>query len=298
MKQIPRCLRIVIRTIFVSMVVYLCLVVLGTILAMQIPRVAVKTTPASVNLDYQAVTFPSRNPKIILKGWRINTNVQKIIVIVHGGYQNRVDPLVNTLQLSRDLVRRGYSLLLFDLRGRGESSGKALSLLNEDEDIGGAVDYLKTIGYKSGNIGIIGYCSGAASTCVFASSDEVGGIVLDGCFSSLHSIITKQAAAKGIPQWFLDIFYQGLIFVARAIYDFQPLNPIEYVPKIKSPILFIHEENDTLVSATETQTLFQAANNLNSQIWEIKSAAHSEAYNRYSREYVDRLDGFFSTNLH
>ncbi|MDD5189990.1 MAG: alpha/beta fold hydrolase [Dehalococcoidales bacterium] len=296
-KRHPKLFRITLWVVVITLGLYLCLTVIGTLLAMELPRVPVLETPSKVGLDYRDVSFNSRDPEITLKGWFLPASGSNVIVIVHGGYQNRVDPLVDTLDLTRDLVNRGYNVLLFDLRGRGESGGKAHSLMYEDRDIGGAVDYLKTLGYAPLKIGIIGYCSGAASTSLYASREEVGGIVLDGCFATLHNMVTHQAARYGIPQWILDIFYNGLIITAKTIYRFQPLNPIEMVPEISSPILFIHEGNDVLVTEADDRKLLSVAHNPASNMWEVRGVKHSEAYHTYPLQYVDKLDAFFRTVL-
>jgi len=290
-------LRVTLRTVLVTLAVYLMLIVLGMILAMDIPRVRVKETPAVVGLEYQNVTFPSRDTKIHLKGWFLPASGENTIIIVHGGYQNRVDPLVDTLHLTRDLVGKGYNVLLFDLRGRGQSEGKARSLMYEEKDIGGAVDYLKSLGYPVTRIGVIGYCSGAASTVLFASREKIGGIVLDGCFAELKGMIIRQALEKGIPEWILDIFYDGLKASSKIFYGFTPFNPVELVPQISSPILFIHGQNDILVTAAETQALINAAKNPLNQSWEVPGVNHSEAYRNYPEEYVNRLDIFFKITL-
>ncbi len=289
--------RITLRIILITLGVYLALIILGTLLAMDIPRVPVTETPAAVGLEYRDVSFPSRDPKIILKGWYLPSDGENVLIIVHGGYQNRVDPMVDTLGLTRDLVARGYNVMLFDLRGRGESSGKARSLMNGDKDIGGAVDYVKTLGYTAKNIGVIGYCSGAASVSLFASEENVGAVMLDGCFATLRGMVTRQAIEKGIPSWLLDIFYDGLVFTADLFYGFKPLNPVELVPSISCPILFLHEENDVLVLSAEIQALWEVSTNPMSQTWEFPGVKHSEAYRTYPVEYVNKLDDFFRLAL-
>ena len=67
-------------------------------------------------------------------GWHIPSWRDFVIVVIHGGYQNRIDYNVGTLGLTHDLVRRGYDLFLFDLRGRGESEGKGIALTDIESD--------------------------------------------------------------------------------------------------------------------------------------------------------------------
>jgi len=51
------------------------------------------------------------------------------------------------LALTKDLNHEGFDILLFDLRGRGDSQGNGHSRLHIDRDLGGAFDYVKRLGY-------------------------------------------------------------------------------------------------------------------------------------------------------
>ena len=158
-----RLLKVTAIGIATVLILYIGLSIYGAKAAMEIPRLPLIHSPASVGLDYEDVAFTSRDDHVMLRGWHLPSKGNSIIIIVHGGFQNRVDDNVDTLQLADDLVKKGYNLLLFDLRGRGESEGKGLALSNIERDIGGAVDYLKARGYPIRRINIIGFCSGAAS---------------------------------------------------------------------------------------------------------------------------------------
>ena len=190
-----------------------------------------------------------------------------MILVVHGGFQNRIDEIVDTLGLAHDLVNRGYNVLLFDFRGRGESTGKGLSMLTNEQDIGGAVDYLKSKGYTAVNIDIIGFCSGAASSAIFISGENIGAVVLDGCFATVRNMVTAQATTKGVPKSLLDFFYPGLSVAVKLFYGYTPIDPIDTIPNATCPILFIHEENDNLVSLTGNGSTFKSFKKSNRMIF-------------------------------
>jgi alpha-beta hydrolase superfamily lysophospholipase len=166
----------------ILLVIYLGLSAYGAREAMEIPRLPLAYKPDSLELAYEDASFKSRVDGVLLKGWYLPGEKSSVILIVHGGFQNRIDDNVGTLGLTRALVKTGYSVLLFDLRGRGESEGRGLTLSNIELDIGGAVDYLKSRGYSTEDICILGFCSGAASACIFASQNNLGALILDGCF--------------------------------------------------------------------------------------------------------------------
>lgn len=149
-KVTPGFFRTIATVLAIVLAVYAGLSLFGAATAMEIPRLPLKSSPTAVGLTYEDVAFPSRDGEVTLRGWFIPAGGDRAIIIVHGGFQNRVDEVVGTLALARDLAQEGYNLLLFDLRGRGESEGRGHSLSHTEPDIGGALDYLKGRGYPAG----------------------------------------------------------------------------------------------------------------------------------------------------
>ena len=280
----------------VILVLYTGLSVFGAMAAMEVPRLPldINSSPASVGLAYQDVSFTSRDDGVLLRGWHLPAGGDSVILIVHGGYQNRLDDNVNTLGLSGDLLERGYDILLFDLRGRGESEGQGLSLSNIERDIGGAVDYLAGEGYPPERIYIIGFCSGAASACIFASQNQVGALVLDGCFANVHGMVVRQAVLRGIPAFLVEFFAQGVLLMADIIYDYELVDARDVIANVSCPILFIHEEYDELISRQEMEQLFRLSVNPANDFWEVAGAEHSQSYKTHPAEYIERVDGFLS----
>ncbi len=293
----PRRARVVATVLALLLLGYAGLSIFGAVAIMQLPRLPVDGSPLSVGLNYEDISFSSRGDHITLKGWYIKGNGEKAIIVVHGGFQNRVDDVVGTLELARDLQRKGFDMLLFDLRGRGESEGQGRSLLNIGNDLGGAFDYVINRGLASASICIMGFCSGAASACIFASSNNVGGLVLDGCFPSVRTMIYNQAAQRHIPSLLLDIFYPGLQLSTFLLYGYRELAPVNVMSRVKAPIFFIHEEHDELITLADTQQLFERASDPASMLWEINGALHSEGYRSAPVEYVNRVSAFLHANL-
>jgi uncharacterized protein len=279
------------------LMVYSGLSVFGALAAMEIPRQPVRGSPALVGLVYQDVAFQSRTDDLLLKGWYIPGKKAKVIIIINGGFQNRIDDNVDTLDLANDLHQKGFDILLFDLRGRGESQGHGVNLSNIDADIGGAFDYVESRGYFPESIGILGFCSGAASACIFASHQNVGALVLDGCFSSVQNMIYTQAQERHIPSALVDIFLPGLRLGAFLLFGYRELDPIQVVGDIKSPILLIFEQKDDLTTLTDNELLLKASPNPDNGLWEIAGALHSQGYRADPVEYCIRVSDFFSSNL-
>jgi pimeloyl-ACP methyl ester carboxylesterase len=286
-------MKVAARVVAIALAAYVGLSIFGAAALMEVPRLPLHSSPASVGLAYEEVSFASRD-EIVLRGWYIPAQGDSALVIVNGGFQNRIDDTADTLGLARDLVQKGYNLLLFDLRGRGESEGKGCALSHFESDIGGAVDYLTNMGYTTSKIGLVGFCSGAASLSIFASHENIGGLVLDGCFTSVRHMVDRQAAQRGIPQFLLDAFMPGLAAAAKTIYGYDEVNPIDVVAEVSCPILFIHEEYDELVSLDDVSQLLKASTNPANMLWEVNGAKHSQAYKTQPSEYVEKVNEFFA----
>jgi pimeloyl-ACP methyl ester carboxylesterase len=151
-KRKSRIIRSVAIGLGAFLVIYVGLSIYGAREAMEIPRLPLAYSGEALGLPHTNVSFFSRGDNVLLKGWFVPGQAGDVIIIIHGGFQNRVDDNVDTLNLTRALVDSGHSVLLYDLRGRGESEGKGQALSYIDEDIGGAVDYLKSRGYGTEDI--------------------------------------------------------------------------------------------------------------------------------------------------
>jgi dienelactone hydrolase len=260
--------------------------------AMTIPRIPLQDSPQSFGLTYEDVSFPSRHDRVLLKGWLMPAAKDQVIVVVHGGYQNRIDDSGATLEMAAAMMAEGYDVLLIDLRGRGESEGTGNSLCHAEEDIGGAVDFLNSLGYGTKDICIMGFCSGAALSCFYVSHNDVGALILDGCFIRVPTVVVREAKDVGMPAFWTRVFLPGLYVMAHIMYGYELVNPIDVVDDIKCPILFLHEEYDAFVTTEETYELYRASGNTRDEIWEVMGAEHSQGFLTRRGEYIGKVTGF------
>jgi pimeloyl-ACP methyl ester carboxylesterase len=122
------------------------------------------------------------------------------IILSHGYGGNRSD----LLDLGVDLWRAGFTVLLYDLRGHGESTVEWSSLGDyEAEDLVSAITYLKTVKDTTGKtlvdpnrIGLYGVSIGGYASLVAASRDaSVRAVAADSVYptpDSFARILTKQ----------------------------------------------------------------------------------------------------------
>ena len=108
--------------------------------ATNVPRPSLGTaTPADRGLSYQDVSFATRDG-VTLSGWYVPSTNRAALVLLHGASSTRSDVLDQAVVLAR----HGYGVLLFDARGHGSSSGRAMDFgWYGDQDVAAAVSYLQ-----------------------------------------------------------------------------------------------------------------------------------------------------------
>jgi len=283
-------MKIALFVILSILAIYLVVSAWATINHMEVPRRPIEGSPASVGLIYEDVSFPSRDG-ITLRGWYIPGGDFGII-LVHGRYRGRTDPSMDSLGLTRDLAHRGYSLLLFDRRGRGESDGKGILFRDFEQDVGGAIDYIRNRGCQ--DVGIIGTSLGAAESLMFIRGEPITAIVSDSAYAILRVAVVKGAPVmEGYPSFLAQAFWPGMVLMARIIYGYKVVNPVEVVGDISYPVLFIHGESDSFVPPAHARMLYEASTNPNNELWVVAGADHCQAYKTDPASYIDKVTSFF-----
>jgi len=292
----------VIKAIVITIVVLLCIYfgISGYMASAltNLERVLVTESPSSYGLSYEEVSFPSRVDNLTLRGWYIGgSEGHPVIIMVHGAEGNRASPSMGMLELASSLVAEGYSVLMFDLRGHGESGGAHMSGgYYEKRDLLGAVDYLE--GRGAVDIGVLGFSLGAA-VAILAAAEEPGisAIVADSSFADLTDIINREAEIRsGLPGWFTP----GYLLMTRAMYgvDLEAVKPIDAVAEIAPrPIFFIHGEADDFIPVAHVNRLYEASNNQSNLLWTVPGAKHLEPYKIVPIEYIERVTTFFDKEL-
>src|SRR2546428_3551530 len=89
----------------------------------RVDRLPLEPPATSVAPTHEDVSFESRDG-IPLKGWWFAVaGADRAAVLVHGRGRNRINSTFHPDGIARMLLSHGYSVLLFDLRGHGESGG-------------------------------------------------------------------------------------------------------------------------------------------------------------------------------
>jgi pimeloyl-ACP methyl ester carboxylesterase len=256
--------------------------------------------PAAHGLEFEDVQFVSRHGEAMLSGWFLPGRGSKpTLIFVHGIDSVRSGD--KAVELAARLVREGFSVLLFDLRGHGSSGGgQVTGGYLERWDLLGAFDFLVARGTPPGDIGVAGFSMGAG-TAILAAAEEPGirALVADSPYANVSDLMTREVARKTIfPEWIVPIFLPAAKLMAKLVYriDMGALVPENAVGRLPYPILVIHGTADTRIPMGQGIRVHQAAH-LDSIIWLVPEVDHVDSFSTHPEEYVTRVVDYFTRRL-
>ena len=282
-------------------------------------RMPVHDDPSSVGLSFMEISFNSRrdltDPEHLLRGWLVLPKGVEVtpverdtrwLVIVHGDGANRSDPQAGSMGLAKAMWDLGYGVLMFDLRGCGESADADFTGgWTERLDVLGALDHLVWLGADRTRIGVLGFSlGGVAATLACSTPGVAGAVISDSAFSDFWSIIKVQtgmrAAVVKMVRPGLDLMLQMLVG-----YRLGDVSPEQHVSECDTPMLVIHGAQDDMVPITHARRLARARGLSQSEIdegdcdefWIAPGAGHAQAFRTNPKGYVDRMATFLDRHL-
>ncbi|WP_100334184.1 alpha/beta hydrolase [Bacillus alkalisoli] len=196
--------------------------------------------------------------------------------IVAHGYTSRASSMTRYI---RNFHEQGYNVLAPDLRGHGNSEGNYIGMGWHDRlDM---LQWIDEIIQKDPNAEIVlfGVSMGGA-TVMMASGEELPSnvkvIVQDCGYSSVSDVFTYQLDDLfGLPP-FPVLNAANTVTNIRAGYDLFEASAVNQVAKSKTPILFIHGDEDTFVPYEMLYEVYEAAT-VEKEKLIIKGAGHGDA---------------------
>jgi pimeloyl-ACP methyl ester carboxylesterase len=254
--------------------------------------------PGLVGLAYEDVSFKSVDDGLTLRGWFLpSPGGDRVIILVHGINCNKLALGAATLDLASSLVGHGYDVLMFDLRGHGESDGNMVSGgYYEKRDLKGAVEYVRHRGLRQ--VGVLGFSLGAATSLFAAAEDnDIRAVVSDSSYADLFDVIgPKFSQRTRMPR----VLLHPILFVIKIMFgvNFEAVNPVDSVAVISPrPILFIQGTEDDAVSVADASRLLRTSHNPRNQLWIVPGAGHTKSYATSPDEYTNKICAFFDAVL-
>lgn len=232
---------------------------------------------------------------LTLRGWYLPTHEHRqLLVLVHGMWSSWLEMAA----LGRDLHERGYDVLLFDLRGHGQSDPSRLTLGNRERgDLRAVMQWASDEGFSPDRVGWLGYSMGASTLLLEAArNSSIRVAVIDSPFGDLPEVLRVQLSKHShLPSW----FDPGILTAARLLYGVRTdeLMPIRAARRWGDrPLLLIHGESDSIVPVSQAFELAQAAGTSCLTVT-LPGIEHVQAYDSDPENYVAVIETFFRDHL-
>jgi alpha-beta hydrolase superfamily lysophospholipase len=234
----------------------------------------VAVTPAAARLQYTDIRLKSSDG-IDLHGWYVPAPQPRGVVLFLHGNAGNISHRIDSLEMFH---RLGYSTLIFDYRGYGNSSGKP-SEQGTYRDAEAAWRYLtEHMQIPEHRIVLFGESIGGAIAAWLAARKKPGALVISSCFTS-------------VPDLGQQLYpYLPVRLLARIRYDTQ-----ESLRSVSAPVLIAHSPEDDIIPYEHGQALFAAANPPKHFI-EL-AGGHNEGFIFMRRSWVKALGDFLDEHI-
>jgi uncharacterized protein len=203
------------------------------------PTASHEKTPSNVKLGFEEVRLPVAQGGQVHGWWLTNPKATKTILYLHGIGLN----IGSNINQAKQLYDQGFSVLLIDYRGYGQSSGPFPSETRIYEDTEAAWNYLtKTRQIPAKEIVLYGHSLGGAIAIDLAKRHpDAGSLIVQSSFTSMYDMAMQRP-------------YNRLLPVNLLLHE--RYNSIEKVPTLKVPVLYIHGLKDETIGHRMSQTLY------------------------------------------
>jgi pimeloyl-ACP methyl ester carboxylesterase len=232
---------------------------------------------------------------LTLRGWFLSTKDRRhLVVLVHGLWSSWLE----MAGLGRDLHENGFDVLLFDLRGHGQSDPSRVYLgRRERNDIRAVMDWAESAGFDEDRVGWLGYSMGGSTLLMEAARNpRIHAAVIDSPYGDLPKLLNAQLSKhSGLPGW----FNPGILLAARFCYGVRTddLIPIRFARAWGDrPLLLIHGESDSIVPLKQAHQLAQAVGSSCLTVT-LPGVDHVKAYESDPDNYVKLVGQFFNSHL-
>ncbi len=254
-------------------------------------------TPKEDGFAYSDVAFPTADG-VTLSGWwmpaAFKGKVLGTILLSHGAFHNREQ----VLGRAEFLVKEGYQVLLFDLRGCGLSGDSPLSGgVLEAGDFPAAEAYLEKTHRLQKPVLFFGFSLGAMGALRAAvQAPGADAVIADSPLANLASYVSRRTAGgvfAALPG-FLGRCLAAYDRVTGLSLKESDLDLVPVVEKLRDPVLYITGENDDLSKSDEVRLLFQHTASPHRRLAYMPEAGHEETFSKFPMIYERIVDEFLT----
>jgi pimeloyl-ACP methyl ester carboxylesterase len=249
-------------------------------------------TPESVGLSTSDVEFTSIDG-IHLRGWWSPGDASMpVIIFVHGLNRSRLE----LLERAAESNRRGYGVLLFDVRNHGESDKAKTTIgIFESRDVCAASKWVRNTAGNRPQV-LWGVSMGASSAILGAKRcPGFAAIISDSSFLSFRDTIRHHLTLFfGLPPFPIANLVVA-ITAWRVGFDPDDGDVEAAVRELNIPILFIAGSADRRMPPALAERLFNASPNPLKKLVIVPGAGHGDAFAKARDLYLTSVYEFLAT---
>lgn len=202
-----------------------------------LPNRTIRGTPEQVGLEYEPLRIVTKDQEQIA-AWFIPGG-DKTVLYLHGNGDN-ISGRLSQAKFWHDL---GFSMLLIDYRGYGESTGEPIEVGLYTDALAAWEHLTIERGIPAEQIVVVGESLGGGVATWLSSHRPNAGLILDATFTSVPDVAARQ--------------YPWLPVRLLSRNHFRSIDRIE---DIHTPILILHSREDRLIPFEHGQRLYEKAN--------------------------------------
>ncbi|HSD60725.1 MAG TPA: alpha/beta hydrolase [Burkholderiales bacterium] len=230
--------------------------------------------PGSVGLPFEDVSLATSDGET-LHGWFVPAKAPRGAVLFCHGNAGNISHRLDSLLM---FYRMGYSVLIYDYRGYGRSTGRPTEQGTYLDAEAAWVYLTETRGFAPQRIAVFGESLGGAVAAWLAARHPPGALVLASTFTSVPDM-----GAAVYP--FLPVR-----LLARIRYDAR-----DSVGRVPAPVFVAHSPEDEIVPFAQGQALFAAAGEPK-QFLEL-AGGHNDGFIFVREAWVRALAQFLDSHL-
>jgi fermentation-respiration switch protein FrsA (DUF1100 family) len=278
----------------------------------KLERRALEPPASAVAAAHEDVSFKASDG-VTLKGWWFSgvaqtfgspitsaRPVDRAVVFVHGRGANRIASGFKVDKIAPIFLARGWNVLLFDLRGHGESGGERYSLGQyEPRDIVAAVELAAAkTNIPKARVAVIGESLGAGSAIMTVAVDpSIGPVVADSAYADGYTVVSEVGPNySGLPGMFTPgIAIASRVFFGLDVWSVRPADVVRAHPE--RAWLFIQCTTDGTVYAHHGADLKAASANKDTELWMVEGCEHVKAFSDHPVEWQQRVLAFLDREI-
>lgn len=214
----------------------------------------------------------------------------KTVVITHGITFSRY----GMVKYAGMFYKRGWNVLLYDIRHHGRSGGPNTTFgYFEKNDLQTVVDWAFERLGPGGKVGTLGESLGAGTTLQHAAIDpRIAFAVADCPYSDLFRMVAYRAKVEYHMPAFPMVYLAGLWVWVMSGMRMSKVSPIREMPKIETPVLIVHGQEDDYIPPQMSIDLYNAKTKGRRKLYLAPNAAHAQSVVKNPVEYDEKVGEF------